>query len=35
MSEMSIENLPEEVMIEIFKFVDQKSLKNVTMTCKT
>lgn len=34
MSNYSIESLPEEVLVEIFKFLDQNDLKQVALTCK-
>jgi hypothetical protein len=30
----TIESVPDEVLLEIFKFVDKKSLKNVALTNK-
>lgn len=34
MSLTTIESLPEEMLVEIFKLLDQESLKNVVLTCK-
>lgn len=30
----TIDSLPEEVLIEVFKLLDSKSMKNVVLTCK-
>lgn len=34
MSELRIENFPEEVSAEVFKWLDLESLKNAVLTCK-
>lgn len=34
MEDKTIENLPEEILIEVFKSLDTKSLKNAVLTCK-
>lgn len=34
MSELTIQDLPEEVIAEIFKWVDKETLKNVVLTCQ-
>jgi hypothetical protein len=35
MEEKTIEDVPGEVLTEIFKFVDKKTLKNVALTNKS
>lgn len=34
MSEFDVADMPEDAMVEVFKWLDPKSLKNVVLTCK-
>lgn len=34
MNQITVEDLPEEVAVAVFKWLDTESLKNVMLTCK-